>query len=163
MLLSGTSTHFLNTFKDSNFTASLGSLFQCITILSEKIFFLISNLKFSQTQGKYSTRALPCKSHLLSFSALHRRLKCLDTVAKKIKTKPEQKHHSSPFLIAEHRQLLSSQGAGVRLTHTKSAGYFKSHEYFQIENLRCIMILPAHLLQEFFVVVHLIACFEVYI
>lgn len=35
---------FLKTSKDGDPTTSLGSWFQCITILSESIFFLISNL-----------------------------------------------------------------------------------------------------------------------
>jgi len=43
--LSGIHTHFLNTSGDGDSTTSLGSLFQCFTALSEKIFFLISNLK----------------------------------------------------------------------------------------------------------------------
>ena len=42
MSLSASSTHFLNTSMDSDSTTSLGS--QCLTALSEKKFFLISNL-----------------------------------------------------------------------------------------------------------------------
>ena len=45
MSLSATFPCFLNTFRDSDLTTSLGSLFQCITTLLEK-FFLISNLNF---------------------------------------------------------------------------------------------------------------------
>jgi len=44
MSLSTTSKQFVNTFRDSDSTTSLGSLFQCLTSLSEKKFFLISNL-----------------------------------------------------------------------------------------------------------------------
>ena len=41
---STTSTHFLNTSRDGDSTTFLGSLFQCLTTLSVKKFFLISNL-----------------------------------------------------------------------------------------------------------------------
>ena len=44
MLLSTISKHFLNTFRDRNSTISLDSLFQHLTTLLERIFFLISNL-----------------------------------------------------------------------------------------------------------------------
>ena len=44
MSLSATSTWFLNTPRDSDFTTLLGILFQCLTTLSEKKFFLISSL-----------------------------------------------------------------------------------------------------------------------
>ena len=44
MSLSITSTLSLNTFRDSDPTTSLGSLFQCSTNPSEKECFLISNL-----------------------------------------------------------------------------------------------------------------------
>ena len=44
MSLSTTSKRFLNASKDGDSTTSLGSLFQCLTILSVKKFFLISNL-----------------------------------------------------------------------------------------------------------------------
>ena len=44
MFLSATSTCFLNTSRDGDSTTSLGSLCQCLTTLSEKNFFLISNL-----------------------------------------------------------------------------------------------------------------------
>ena len=37
-------TRFLNTSRDGESTASLGSLFQCLTTLSVKTFFLISSL-----------------------------------------------------------------------------------------------------------------------
>ena len=36
--------HFLNTLKLSDSTTSLGSLFQCLTTVSKKTFFLISNI-----------------------------------------------------------------------------------------------------------------------
>jgi len=38
------STHLLNTSGDGDSTTSLGSLFQCLTTFSVKMFFLISNL-----------------------------------------------------------------------------------------------------------------------
>ena len=44
MSLSTTSKQFLNTSKDGDSTTSLGSLFQCLTTLSVKKCFLISNL-----------------------------------------------------------------------------------------------------------------------
>ena len=44
MSLSTTSRWFLNTFRDGDSTTYLGSLFQCLTTLSVKKFFLISNL-----------------------------------------------------------------------------------------------------------------------
>ena len=44
MSLHTTSTHFLNASKDSDSTTSKDSLFQYLTTLSEKKFFLISNL-----------------------------------------------------------------------------------------------------------------------
>ena len=44
MSCSATSTGFLNTSRDGNSTTSLSSLFQCLTTLSVKKFFLISNL-----------------------------------------------------------------------------------------------------------------------
>lgn len=44
---SATSTHFLNTSRDGDFTTSLGSLF----LLSEKKLFLISNLSLPSTTG----------------------------------------------------------------------------------------------------------------
>ncbi|KAK4829075.1 hypothetical protein QYF61_002019, partial [Mycteria americana] len=44
MSLSTTSTHLLNTSRDGDSTTSLGSLLQCLTTLSVKTFFLISNL-----------------------------------------------------------------------------------------------------------------------
>ena len=44
MSLSTTSKQFLNTSRDGNSTTSLGTLFQCLTTLSVKTFFLISNL-----------------------------------------------------------------------------------------------------------------------
>ena len=44
MSLSAISTLFLNTSRDWDSTTSLGSLCWCITTLSEKKFFLISNL-----------------------------------------------------------------------------------------------------------------------
>ena len=43
--LSATFTSFLNTSRDGDPTTSLGSLCQCLTTLSEKKCFLISNLK----------------------------------------------------------------------------------------------------------------------
>lgn len=42
--LSTTSRYFLNAFRDNDSTTSLGNLFQCLTTLSTKINFLISNL-----------------------------------------------------------------------------------------------------------------------
>jgi len=47
MALSNTSTHFLDISRDSVSTTSLGSLFQYLITLSEKKFFLISNLNLS--------------------------------------------------------------------------------------------------------------------
>ena len=44
MSLSTTSKWFLNTFRDGDSTIELGSLFQCLTTLSVKKFFLTSNL-----------------------------------------------------------------------------------------------------------------------
>ena len=44
MSQSATSTRFLNTPRDGDSTTSLGSLFQCLTTLSVKKFFLISSL-----------------------------------------------------------------------------------------------------------------------
>ena len=44
MSWSATSTRFLNTSRDGDSTTALGSLFQCLTTLSVKKFFLISNL-----------------------------------------------------------------------------------------------------------------------
>jgi len=44
MSRSTTSKWFLNTSRDGDSTTSLGSLFQCLTTLSVKKFFLISNL-----------------------------------------------------------------------------------------------------------------------
>ena len=44
MPLSTTSPQFLNTSRDGDSTTSLGSLCHCSTALSEKKFFLISNL-----------------------------------------------------------------------------------------------------------------------
>jgi len=44
MSLSTTSKWFLNTSRDGGLTTSLGSLFQCLTTLSVKKFFQISNL-----------------------------------------------------------------------------------------------------------------------
>ena len=44
MFLSTTSKRFLNTSRDGDSTTSLGILFQCLTTLSVKKFFLISNL-----------------------------------------------------------------------------------------------------------------------
>jgi len=67
MLLSGTSTHFLNTFKDSNFTASLGSLFQCITILSEQ-FFLTASLNLPWCK----LRPLPLVKSIIPFHSEHK-------------------------------------------------------------------------------------------
>ena len=52
---SATSTHFLNTYRDGDSTASLGSLFQCLTTLSVKKFFLISSLNLPWC----SLRSLP--------------------------------------------------------------------------------------------------------
>ncbi|KAK4824542.1 LOW QUALITY PROTEIN: hypothetical protein QYF61_016146, partial [Mycteria americana] len=47
MSRSATSTRFLNSFRDGDSTTSLGSLFQCLTTLSVKKFFLISNLNLA--------------------------------------------------------------------------------------------------------------------
>jgi len=44
MSLSDTSTLLLKTFRDGDFTTSLGSLLQCVTTLSEKNFFLVFSL-----------------------------------------------------------------------------------------------------------------------
>lgn len=41
MSLSDTSTNFLNTYRDTDSTISLDSLFQCIAALSKKNFFLV--------------------------------------------------------------------------------------------------------------------------
>ena len=49
MSLCTMSTYFLNTSRDSDSTISLDSLFQCLDTLSEKKFFLISNLKPTST------------------------------------------------------------------------------------------------------------------
>ena len=46
MSWSTTSTRFFNTSRDGDSTTSLGSLFQCLTTVSVKKFFLISNLNF---------------------------------------------------------------------------------------------------------------------
>jgi len=47
MILSAISTCFLKTSRIGDSTTALGSLFQCLTTLSVKKFFLISNLKLS--------------------------------------------------------------------------------------------------------------------
>jgi len=44
MFLRTTSKHFLNISRDSDSTTPLGSLFQCLTTLSEKNLFLITDL-----------------------------------------------------------------------------------------------------------------------
>jgi len=44
MTLRATSTPFFSSSRDGDTTFSVGSLFQCLTILSKKEFFLISNL-----------------------------------------------------------------------------------------------------------------------
>lgn len=44
VLWSATSAHFLNSCRDGDCTASLGTLLQCLTTLSGKKFFLISSL-----------------------------------------------------------------------------------------------------------------------
>lgn len=56
MSLSSTSTHLLNTGRDANSTISLGSLLQCLTILSMKKFFLISHLNFPGTTWDHYMR-----------------------------------------------------------------------------------------------------------
>jgi len=50
MSLSTRPTCYLNTSRDGDSTTSLGSLFQCLTTLSVKKFFLISNLKLPLVQ-----------------------------------------------------------------------------------------------------------------
>ena len=45
------STCFSNTSRDGDSTTSLGSLFQCLTTLSLKNFFLISNLNLTQLEA----------------------------------------------------------------------------------------------------------------
>jgi len=45
--LSATFPYFLNTSRDSDSPTSLGSLFQCLTTLSKKNFFLSSNLNLA--------------------------------------------------------------------------------------------------------------------
>ena len=51
-----TSTHFLNTSRDGDSTAALGSLFQCLTTLSVQRFFLISNLNLPIAAADLSPR-----------------------------------------------------------------------------------------------------------
>ena len=53
LTLSATSTRFLNTFRDSDPTTSLGSLCHCSTTLLEKKFLLISNLRTNQVLPQY--------------------------------------------------------------------------------------------------------------
>jgi len=50
MSQSATSTRFVSTSRDGDSTTSLGSLFQCLTTLSVKKFFLISHLDFPPEQ-----------------------------------------------------------------------------------------------------------------
>ncbi|KAJ7399438.1 hypothetical protein BTVI_115200 [Pitangus sulphuratus] len=45
--LSAMSSHSLNTSRDGDSTTSLASLFQCLTMISLKKFFLLSNLNLS--------------------------------------------------------------------------------------------------------------------
>ena len=59
MSLSATSTNFLNISRDSDSTTSLGSLFQCLTTLSEK-FFVIPYMK--TMKWVKIVAALPCAS-----------------------------------------------------------------------------------------------------
>jgi len=55
MSLSSASTRLLNTSRDGTSAASLDSLFQCLTALSVKKFFLIPSLNFSW----YNLRVFP--------------------------------------------------------------------------------------------------------
>ena len=50
MSLSTMSTHLLNTSRDGDSATFLGSLFQCLTTLPVKKFFLISNLNLTWVQ-----------------------------------------------------------------------------------------------------------------
>jgi len=50
MSLSATSPHFFNIPRSCDSTTSLDYLFQCITMLSEKKFFLISNVNLHYLQ-----------------------------------------------------------------------------------------------------------------
>jgi len=61
---STTSTHFLNSSRDGDFTVPLGSLFQYPTALSETKFFLVYNLNLSW----HILRPLPLILSLLSES-----------------------------------------------------------------------------------------------
>ena len=75
MFLNITSTCFLNTSRDGDSSTSLGSPFQCLTTLSKKDFFLISNLNFPWWNlSLFSVALLPIsqreKRHLLTGAVL---------------------------------------------------------------------------------------------
>jgi len=63
MLLKALSNLALKTFREGASTTSLGNLFQCLTTLTEKNFFLISNLNLLS----FSLKLLPL---VLSLQAL---------------------------------------------------------------------------------------------
>jgi len=78
MFFSATSPHFLNTSRDGDSTTSLGSLFQCLSSLSEKKFFSISSLSirlsgFQQLnldERNLIPKIISCTNKLLSFILL---------------------------------------------------------------------------------------------
>ena len=63
MSLSTTSKWFLNTSMDGDSTTSLGSLFQCLTTLSVKKCFLISNLNLLPLAQLKAISCLPVTCH----------------------------------------------------------------------------------------------------
>jgi len=60
MSRSATSTHLLNISRDGDSATSLGSLFQCLTTLLVKKFFLITNLNLPW----HNLRPFPCPEFL---------------------------------------------------------------------------------------------------
>ncbi|NXX20447.1 AGRG1 protein, partial [Podargus strigoides] len=68
MSLSTSSTHLLNTSRDGDSPTALGSLFQCLTTLSVKIFFLISSLPapyFSRSKQRDQIMSMHIHMNLL--------------------------------------------------------------------------------------------------
>ena len=60
----------LNTSRDDDYTTSLGRLFQCLTTLSEKKFFLISNLSLPWSYHCYLGEELGLHLATTSFQAV---------------------------------------------------------------------------------------------
>jgi len=139
MFLSATSAHLLNTSRDSDSTTALGSLFQCLTTLSVKKFFLTSNLN------------LPWCHFLLSYHLLLGRR---DTTASTIR-----RRYANPERRDGFRMDLSTPRPGTS-THSAAGFCSLAHSWLHSQHPGCAVGKQKHSLALYYFSKKTAAVFE---